>query len=482
MDCTSVSRPEQPATPTLTLPAAESGHGPISEWTLDSIFPSPENEKLYRPVNPQDPEVWALAESILEIGVKEPLVITQDGWILSGHRRYMAARLARLESVPCREEPFRKADDPDRFMLLLREYNRQRVKSFDEKLREEIVSANPDECYESLIEHRQAQLQSIGDTITIRAEKKRAAISPAKKPFLSAIQKVIKSRREFWPLSDRQIHYALLNKPPLIHASKPGSRYDNTPQSYKRLVDLLTRARLDGSIPMSAIADPTRPVSVWKCHEDIQSFIREELAGFLKGYWRDLMQSQPDHIEIVGEKNTVESIIRPVAARFCIPMTIGRGYCSLPPRNAIANRFQESGKDRLVLLILSDFDPDGEEIAHSLARSLRDDFDIENIEAVKVALTPDQVADHHLPPMMKAKTGSRNYGRFKKSHGEDVFELEALEPEVLQELLTTAIDSVIDTDAFNQELDQEKRDATFLEGVRRMVQDVLSELDLGADA
>ena len=73
------------------------------------------------------------------------------------------------------------------------------------------------------------------------------------------------------------------------------------------------------------------------------------------------MQSQPNHIEIVGEKNTIAPIIRPVAAGFSIPTTIGRGYCSLRPRYDIAERFRKSGKDRLLLLILTDFDPDGQE-------------------------------------------------------------------------------------------------------------------------
>jgi len=35
------------------------------------------------------------------------------------------------------------------------------------------------------------------------------------------------------------------------------------------------------------------------------------------------------------------------------------------------------------VLIVSDFDPDGEEIAQSFARSLRDDFSISTIKPVK---------------------------------------------------------------------------------------------------
>src|SRR5262249_49904329 len=143
-------------------------------------------------------------------------------------------------------------------------------------------------------------------------------------------------------------------------------------------------------------------------------------------------------------------------------MTIGRGYCSLPPRYAMARRFRSSGKQNLILLTLSDFDPEGEDIAHSFARSMRDDFEIEEVKAVKVALTVTQVRDLRLPPMMKAKATSSRYGGFAERHGDDVFELEAVPPEQLQEILRRAIDSVMDLDAFNAEVAAEKRDAAEL--------------------
>src|SRR5579871_1789829 len=105
------------------------------------------------------------------------------------------------------------------------------------------------------------------------------------------------------------------------------------------------------------------------------------------------MQSQPNHVEIVGEKNTIEGVIRPIAMDYTIPYTIGRGYSSLPPRYAMAQRFKQSGKEQLVLLVLSDFDPEGEDIAESFARSMRDDFGIKRIVPIKVALTSEQVQE-----------------------------------------------------------------------------------------
>ena len=450
--------------------------GSVSLRWLNSINPSPENEKLYRPVDPADPEVQALADSIRTHGVQEPLVISADDWIISGHRRHAAARLAGKRKVPCIVNPIRREDDLDGFLELLRECNRQRVKSLDEKLREEVVSADPEEAYQSLLAHREEQSRINVPTIELRAEKRRSRISKAKLPMLMAVQMILEERRTYWPLTDRQIHYALLNDPPPRNASKPDERYANCLKCYQDLCDLLTRARLETRIPWDCIVDETRPVMTWPVHADVQGFIRAELDGFLKNYWRDYQRSQPCHLEIVGEKMTLLGTIKPVAARYCIPMTIGRGFSSLDPRYKMVKRFERSGKDKLVVLILSDFDPDGDEIAHSFARSLRDDFfvDEHGLELIKVALTSNQVAAHNLPPIMQAKKQSSNYKRFAAKHGENVWELEALPPSELQRILTEAINSVLNLDLFNRELDQEKADAVELATVRRRVHDFLT--------
>jgi len=287
-----------------TPAAPELGHAPILTVRLNDIRPSPENDRLYRPVDPDDPQIIRLAESIRDCGMQEPLLVTRDGWIISSHRRYAAAAIAGLEAVPCRVEPIYKDTDHDTFMMLLRECNRQRVKSFDEKLREEVLSDSADDAYKSLL-------------------------------------------------------------------------------------DLLTRARLAGLVPMGQVADETRPVETWNVHGDVQDYIADEWEIFLRTYRRDLPASQPNHIELVAEKNTVAPVVMPVAQEYCVPTTIGRGYCSLPPRAAMVERYHRSGKEQFILLVVSDFDPDGEEIAHSLARSLRDDFGVDRIEPVKVALTAD---------------------------------------------------------------------------------------------
>jgi hypothetical protein len=458
--------------------APEFGQVPISEKSIWEISPSPENEKLYRPVDPDDPDVQTLATSIKENGLLEPMVITSDGYLISGHRRHAAALVAGVHRVPVRELDVSRMDDPDHFLRLLREHNRQRDKTQAEKLREEIVSMNPEEAYYSLVEHRQEQAGIDVNTITLRDYKGRSKISEAKQPFLDAVKNVISQRKQFWPLSDRQIHYALLNSPPLKHASKPTSRYDNSPRSYKALTELLTRARIEGEIPMEAIGDETRPVTEWRTYQSTRQFLQKELDDFLKNYWRDHLQSQPNHIELVVEKNTVTSIIKPVAMEYCLRLTSGRGFCSLPPRYEMLQRFEKSGKEKLVILFLSDFDPEGEEIPHSFARSLRDDFDLpeERIVPVKVALTAQQVREFNLPPILQAKKSSPNYQKFVKKYGTDAFELEAIPPETLQDLTRQAIDSVLDVEAFNKERDAEREDAHYLDAVRTKTRETLLDL------
>ena len=268
-----------------------------------------------------------------------------------------------------------------------------------------------------------------------------------------------------------------MNDPPLIHASKPKSRYKNDKKSYNALTELLTRARLAGLIPFDVIADETRPVETWRVHRSVGDFVRAEVNGMFKGYWRDLMASQPLHIEIIGEKNTVKGTIHPVAAEYCIPLTLARGFSSIPPRYDLAKRFRRSGKEKLLLLIVSDFDPEGEVIATSFARSMRDDFGISDVQAIKVALTADQVATMELPPGGKIK-GGKNAPAFKAKHGDTVYELEALPPEALQRLLRQTIDSVIDIELFNRELAQEEADSATLENTRRRVQAALAGLHL----
>jgi hypothetical protein len=161
---------------------------------------------------------------------------------------------------------------------------------------------------------------------------------------------------------------------------------------------------------------------------------------------------------------------------YCIPYTLGRGYCSLDPRHKMAERFRKSGKDKLILLFLNDFDPEGEDIPHSFTLSMRDDFDILNIVAKKVCLTHEQVLERDIPQTFDIKKTSSRYRKFARKYGDRAHELEALPPAERARLLEEAILEVMDVDAYNHEVEEEKKDAERIEALRKKTIKSLSEI------
>jgi hypothetical protein len=451
------------------------GESDIFRLPVTSIRPAPENESVYRPVTRDDPDILGLSESIGQHGILDPLVVTRDYFILSGHRRHAAARMAGLMEVPCRVADVTRGDPG--FVPLLMEYNRQRVKSFDEVVREEVIASNPGDAYQALLDRRKAASRVSGEFLQIEGKKVRHAISGAKRPFLEAVKRIVFAQRDYWPLSDRSIHYDVLNDSPLRNARNPGSRYKNDRASYQDLTDMLTRGRLKGEVPFDAIADPTREVCCWDVARDVGGFIKGSMDDLLRGYWRDLQQSQPNHIEIVGEKNTVESSIRPVAMEFCIPYTLGRGYCSLEPRRAMVKRFKKSGRSTLIVLVLSDFDPEGDDIPNAFMKSIRDDFGVENVLAQKVCLTYEQVIERRLAKTFDAKAKGSRYKKFVARYPDHPWghELESLPHAERSRLLREAIEGVLDVDAFNREVECEREDAAKIQALRKALGPAIAE-------
>ena len=182
--------------------------------------------------------------SIRRNGVLDPLVITADRFVVSGHRRYVAAQLAGAVTVPCHVLEFRRVDDIDRFVSLLREHNRQRDKSLDEKLREELISVDPDEAYASLLEARRPPIHYI-DAVHIEGRKVRHGISAAKADHVRYIKEVLFQRlRTYWPVTVRKVHYELLNFDFLRNISKELRVYVNDDHSYKATSNLCTRSAI----------------------------------------------------------------------------------------------------------------------------------------------------------------------------------------------------------------------------------------------
>jgi hypothetical protein len=301
---------------------------------------------------------------------------------------------------------------------------------------------------------------------------------------LEAALRVIRDHEEFWPLSVRQVHYRLLGPDaPLKHASKPDSRYTNDLKSYRSLCDLLARGRIEGRVPWEAIDDETRPEDLNNHFCNPGEFFGSEIRGFLRGYTRNRQQSQPDHIEIVAEKLTVKTILEGVAVDYSLPLTISRGQNGPTLKRKIVQRYRRSKKRNLILLVVTDLDPAGETIAQNFRDDLEADFDVpgNRLEVYKVALTFDQMTEMDLEPSMEAKDTSPTYNDFVEKYGiTDAYELEALEPSELQQILEDAIENVMDMAAYRAELDQEKKDAVDIVTAKQMVVEFLKTSGIGS--
>ena len=242
----------------------------ISYFPLNSLRQARENGMLYDRFTPHDDQDDAnLYWSIQREGIREPLHISKDGYIRSGHRRYAAACWLGLKVIPCivaDDIVYGNLTDNERLEKLSL-YNKQRDKSHAERLREAMQEISPDEAYQHLLLDRIKRRQvDIEDNIVLGDCKTRARITT--RAFLQAAQRAIESEKQFWPLTVRRVHYLLLNDSPLRHDKKPKSTYQNNLASYKVLTNLLVRARLAGDIPHQAIEDELRPIRVVDTYQE----------------------------------------------------------------------------------------------------------------------------------------------------------------------------------------------------------------------
>lgn len=250
--------------------------------------------------------------------------------------------------------------------------------------------------------------------------------------------------------------------------------YQNDQASYKDLSDLATRMRIAEEIPWNAICDETRPVTTWACWRKGCDFIANKCDKFLTGYARDLLQSQQQHFEIVVEKLTVQNFLSPIAGKYCMPLVVMRGNSGIDARYQIAQRYKESGKHSLFLFCFGDCDPDGDSIVDSTLRSLRDDFGVARLDGTRVAMTHFQADNLSLPKKLEAKEKSSNYRTFVTKHSRtDCYELEAVAPEVLQGWQDNAIRGVIDIQAYNHEVDEQKAEAAQILARRQSVLEMM---------
>jgi hypothetical protein len=148
-------------------------------------------------------------------------------------------------------------------------------------------------------------------------------------------------------------------------------------------------------------------------------------------------------------------------------MQIGRGYSGPSIFHKIADRFNKSQKDELTLLIISDYDPEGLDLARDAVVTLRDMWDVE-VNYHRVAVTREQIDELDLAEDFNpAKDTSTRFNTFvRETGGTRTWECEALPPDYLQEALTEVIEQNMNIEIFEAEQEHEKKDVEELHRLR----------------
>ena len=436
-----------------------------------SIGELSENWQVYRRPAEDDAAFRQLRESIREHGILSPLEVSADGYILSGHRRHAAAVVEGLAFVPVIKRPDIHVGTMEQAELVafLTERNMgQRIKSDSELMLEAAARVDPEEA---IREAQAAKAQflnkakSCAEEVLAVGKINRSDPTGARSEMLEAAIAILKNFRDEFgavPMSGRGIHYQLLQKKVRTSTTKRGRTYDNTKQSSKLLSKLLTDARSFGLIPEDWIDDSTRPCCSY-VSQGIGEYVTSESQNLFRNFFSDVHRDQANHVELLIEKNTLFPLVQKhVAAVLRLPITSMRGYGSYPAARDIAGRFRRSGKDNLVVVYVSDLDPEGMNMPASFKKYLRYDFRVD-CTVLRAAVTPEQVEKYGLPPDADVKEGtdekrgSSRAASFIAEHGNQCWELDSMPPQALINEVLNVSKSCLDIDAFNAAMESERQ-------------------------
>lgn len=96
----------------------------IKDIAVESLTPHPKNREIYGTAVSDD-----FVERVKRLGILEPLVVKADGTIISGHRRWLAARKCGFDTVPARLAEFEDELDEIEMLIIC---NDQRERTFSE--------------------------------------------------------------------------------------------------------------------------------------------------------------------------------------------------------------------------------------------------------------------------------------------------------------------------------------------------------------
>lgn len=247
-----------------------------------------------------------------------------------------------------------------------------------------------------------------------------------------------------YTLTVRQLYYQFVAR----------DHIQNTIKDYKNLASLINDARLAGLIDWEAIEDRTRnleKLSTWDSPRDI-------LEGCAKQFRFDYWDNQEFVVEIWVEKEALVGVIERIAFKYRCPYFACRGYASQSELWRAGQRFSNYGDmgQKVIVLHLGDHDPSGIDMTRDNTERLELFSNGAALEIIRVALNKDQVLKYNPPPNPAKMTDTRATDYVAK-HGRYSWELDALDPRTIDDLISAEIEPYIDQDKWNAAKEREKK-------------------------
>jgi hypothetical protein len=242
-------------------------------------------------------------------------------------------------------------------------------------------------------------------------------------------------------LSVRQLYYQLVAR----------DLIPNTEQSYKRIASIINDGRLAGLIDWDAIEDRNRDIEMLHRWSSGSSIVRAAANSFHMDRWFE----QDYRLFVIVEKAALAGVLEGVCREWDIPLLAARGYPSVSIiRELVLDHIEpaiaECGYP--VILHLGDHDPSGidmtrdldERIAMFLGENGKSEFQLK-----RIALNMVQI-DEYGPPPNPAKTTDARFKEYRRKFGDESWELDALEPAQLVDLVEGQARSHIDFDTWDE--------------------------------
>lgn len=265
-------------------------------------------------------------------------------------------------------------------------------------------------------------------------------------------------------LSVRQLYYQLVAR----------GKIPNTERSYQNTAGLINDARLAGLIDWSAIEDRGRDVVLRTRWNSGSHIVRAAANSFHQDKWT----TQGARVLVIVEKAALAGILEGVCNEYDVPMLAARGYPSVSiVREMTLEHIVpaiKAGQD-VTILHLGDHDPSGIDMTRDLDERIhlftenRERMAMVRVVVKRIALTMDQVEEVQPPPNPAKVTDSRFVG-YQERYGDESWELDALEPSYINNLVTREIKALIDDDAWDERVGE-------IESIRSEIADVADKFD-----